>query len=147
MVNESGTSTKEKLVLRADFSNLSPVQLFNYFTKPDLITQWWASQAEIDAKLGGNYVISWPQMDWYLRGTYTEFVAGQALTFTWKWDHKPDLPERTVQLEFQARAEGGSTLVLMHGSYGDSDTEQEDRQSHLEGWQHFLNELAKLQPA
>jgi len=69
------------------------------------------------------------------------------LAFTWGWDHQPDLPQRTVALDFQPLPEGGTRLIVTHGPYGEGDAEAADRQSHLNGWRQFLARLAELDAA
>ena len=65
------------------------------------------------------------------------------LGFTWQWDHSPELPERQVMLHIEPMT-SGSRLMVIHGYYGNSEKEQEDRQHHIDGWQHFLVQLQDL---
>ena len=130
----------DTLILRAALPG-APADVFPFFTEPAKLTRWWPSAAETDPRTGGSYHLSWPQMDWHLRGTYGAVESGALLEFTWKWDHEPDLPERTVRVEFAAE-DGGTRLTVHHGTYGDGDAEQEDRNNHHEGWTHFLGQLA-----
>ena len=137
-------SASDRAVMAADFANLSVDALYDHVTKPALITKWWPSAAEIDLQVGGSYHFSWPQMDWHLRGMYQAAEANQFLAFTWKWDHEPDLPARDVNVVFHADQNGGSSLVIVHGFYSESEQDQTDRQGHIDGWMHFLGELQKV---
>jgi uncharacterized protein YndB with AHSA1/START domain len=85
-------------------------------------------------------------MDWHLRGRYTAVEPGALLAFTWRWDSdSADDPERLVRVVFASLDGGGGTrLSVTHGTYGDSASEREARQGHLEGWTHFLAKLAAL---
>ncbi|HMA34279.1 MAG TPA: SRPBCC domain-containing protein [Chloroflexia bacterium] len=140
-------SGPDQLILAAEFPALSPVQLFAYWTEPDLVCRWWPQEAHVEPRLGGHYRFSWPQMHWHLRGHYTTFAPGQALAFTWQWDHDPDQPERIVTLGLTPRATGGTRLTLTHGPYTDSADDQDERIAHhLEGWQHFLPKLQEMLP-
>ena len=133
----------DRVIFEADFPNLTPSQLFEAFTKADQLTQWWPQAAEVEAKLGGTYHLSWPSMGWHLRGNYTAFEPAKTLGFTWQWDHQPELPQRQVMINI-ARLASGSSLRIEHGYYGQSDEELEDRQSHIDGWHHFLERLQRL---
>ena len=139
-------SEKDRLVMLALFPRFAPKMLFDYWTKPALICQWWPQQAEIDLREGGEYYFSWPKMNWSLRGQYTAIERGKALAFSWKWDFAPaDASARMVQIAFEALPGGGTRLTLTHGFYTDSAEDQEERNGHLEGWTHFLGRLQQLQ--
>jgi uncharacterized protein YndB with AHSA1/START domain len=135
-------SPPDHVLIQADFSNTTPQQVFEYFIKPDLLSKWWPQQAEVDARPSGAYHLSWPGMNWHLRGVYREFVPGEKLTFTWKWDHEPQLPERTVEVIFAPISEG-TRVTIRHGTYDSSPADKDDRQSHIDGWIHFLAQLQK----
>jgi len=119
-----------------------PERVFAYFVEPELLGRWWAPQAEVDGRPGGDYVLSWPIQKWHLRGEYTEFDPPQRIAFSWSWDHEPDLPTRHVAIVLEATSEATTRLRLIHGAYGASRVEQADRASHREGWLHFLPRLA-----
>lgn len=141
MLSEIGTDTGT-LVLTGEFP-ASPETVFRHWTEPGLVTKWWAQQAEVEPRTGGAYLFSWPQMDWRLRGRYTTFDPNQRLVFTWAWDHEPDTPERQVEVRFDPAGDG-TRLTITHGPYGMSASEQQDRQGHLEGWQHFSSQLSRV---
>lgn len=130
----------EEMVVTAELPRLSPVTAFDYFTQADLITQWWPPSAEIEPRAGGQYRLAWPSMNWELTGRFQDFRPGQRLSYTWQWTHEPALPTRTVTIDFEP-LRSGSRLTVTHGRYGDSAVEQEDRQSHIDGWLHFLGRL------
>lgn len=139
-------SSSDKLVITADVSNLTPVEVFDYWTKPELLCAWWPQEAEIDARVSGAYHLSWPGMNWHLRGWYTRFEPGKQLAFTWKWDHDEEgTVVREVMLVFEPLPDRGTRLVLTHGSYTDSIEDQAVRfEHHLAGWQHFIPRLQVL---
>jgi uncharacterized protein YndB with AHSA1/START domain len=137
-------SADDRLIIIANFPNFTPESLYDHFTQSNLLTAWWAHEApEIDPEIGGKYQLGWSAMGWTLRGVYKAAERGKAVVFTWKWDHEPDLPEREVTVLFQSAAQG-STLTIIHGFYAESEIDQNDRQSHLEGWTHFLGQLRAL---
>ena len=139
-------SNSDTLVITADVSNLAPPEVFGYWTKPELLCAWWPQEAEIDARVGGAYHLSWPGMNWHLRGQYTRFEPGKQLAFTWKWDHDEEGTRiREVTLVFESLPDRGTKLVLAHGPYTDSTEDQAVRiEHHLAGWQHFIPRLQFL---
>ena len=139
-------SEHDILLIEADFPSTAPQILFDYWTQPALLEQWWPQKAELVAQTGGTYHLSWSRMNWHLRGHYTSFKPGKQLGFTWRWDH--DLLEtamREVSLTFEPGINGGTRLLLAHGPYSDTPEDQEIRiEHHLVGWQHFLPRLQQL---
>ena len=136
-----------ELVLICDFPAISPGRLFAYWTQPELICRWWPPQAKLDPRVGGDYRLSWPKTGWALRGRYTQVRPGASLGFTWRWEHEPDDVTRDVMVTFAARGERGSRLTLVHGPYADGPNEAALRQSHLDGWTHFLGRLSAVAAA
>ena len=136
-------SGPDRLMVEADFLEMAPETVFDYWTKPEMITKWWPQEAEIEPRVGGRYHLAWPGMNWHLRGIYTAFEPGSRLAFTWNWDHEPDAPERSVEIIMAAKGEG-TQLTATHGAYTDTDADREVRQSHLEGWIHFLSQLQNV---
>lgn len=134
------------LLIEAHFPSTTPHTLFNYWTQPTLLQQWWPQEAELVAQVGGAYHLSWPQMNWHLRGHYTSFEPGKRLGFTWKWDHdSQEIAEREVNIVFETVAADGARLLLTHGPYSDTLEDQELRiEHHLVGWKHFLPRLQEV---
>jgi len=139
-------SGPEVLLMEADFPSTSPQTLFRYWTESASLCQWWPQAAEIEPFIGGKYHLSWPGMNWHLRGSYTSFEVGKHLAFTWRWDSDEQEPgERIVELAFEALLDDGTRLLLTHGPYEDTPAEQELRfEHHLAGWQHFLARLQQV---
>jgi uncharacterized protein YndB with AHSA1/START domain len=148
-VKDVSTSNAE-LTLTAAFLDFTALALFGYWTRPDLLRQWWPPQAEIDPRVGGAYHYWWPERGDHLRGVFTAFEPGRRLAFTWRWDHEPaSAPTRTVTVTFDPapRDDEQVTLTLRHEPYGATPAEQEARAGHLDGWTYFLDKLQSLSPA
>ncbi len=139
-------SNSDKLVIAAEFDKLAPHEVFDYWTKPELLCAWWPQEAEIDDRVGGTYHLSWPGMNWHLRGEYTRFEYGKQLAFTWKWDHDEEgTMVREVTIVLEPLPDRGTKLTLTHGPYTDSTEDQAVRiEHHLAGWQHFIPRLQSL---
>lgn len=134
----------DTLILTGDFAAFSPAVMFDYWTKPELLTQWWPPAAEVEPRTGGAYYLAWPEPDWHMHGHFTDFEPGRSLGFTWKWDHEPDTPTREVAITLHDRAEGGCRITIIHGPYNESERDQNDRASHIEGWQYYCGKLRDL---
>ena len=133
-------TASDRITIVADFPNLSPIQLFDYWTSTELLTKWWPPMAELEPKNGGNYHFSWPKQNWHLRGKYTIFDRGKRLGFTWKWDHEP-IDVTRVTLLFQSIPNGGTRLTLRHEGYSKNSEAKKIRDDHIEGWTFFLRKL------
>jgi uncharacterized protein YndB with AHSA1/START domain len=134
-------SNPDQLVVTTFFSGKSPHDLFRHWTQPTLLKQWWPQEAALDPREGGEYHLSWPGMDWNLRGTYTDYEPDTHLAFTWRWSHEPDVPTRHVEVRFEPVGDIGTQLTVSHGAYTGSPQDQEERRGHLEGWTYFLTRL------
>lgn len=142
MVAEVPTGN-DVLVVEGEYPDITPEALFQYWIDPGLLTYWWPEKAEVDPREGGSYVLSWLTMDWRLHGTYTAFEPGRRLAFTWKWGHEPDTPVRHVEVALEPSGDSAS-MTISHGPYTQSETDQEDRMGHLDGWQFFCGRLREL---
>ena len=136
---ETSESGARRLQLSGILEDSNPGDVYRSFIEPDRICQWWADESELDPLVGGRLIVRWPSMGWTMRGRYTELVPDRLIGFTWSWEHEPDTPTRTVSVVIESDA-AGTRLTLTHGDYGDDDAEERD--SHLEGWQHFLPRMA-----
>ena len=129
----------DTLTVAALYERATPDELFAYWTAPVLLTQWWPEQADTDPRPGGSYHLAWPKMGWHLRGEYTAVEPGRRLAFTWRWDHEPDKPTRTVEVLLDPIGDLGTQLTVTHTTYTPAD--REERDGHLEGWTYFLTRL------
>jgi uncharacterized protein YndB with AHSA1/START domain len=138
-------SPQDRILIAAEYPNITPELLFDYFVRPQLITRWWAPHAELHARQGGVFHFAWDDMNLHLRGQYTFVERGRKLAFTWQWDHEKSsgrLP-RSVIVNFEP-CRDGAMLTIQHMPYADNPTEQAERKAHSEAWQFFLTQLQKL---
>ncbi len=138
-------SPQNVLVMTSDYDRTAQ-RLFSQWTDPNLLTHWWPQEAEIEAHAGGSYHLAWLRQDWHLVGHFVAFEPEVCVAFTWRWLHEPEQPTRHVVVTFMAMNEDGegrsrTRLTVTHSLYGDEQSEQEQRQSHFEGWMHFLARL------
>lgn len=139
---EDVSAGPERIVMRVFYPAVGCDALFRWFTVPALLARWWPPEASIEPREGGTFRLSWPAMGWHLSGHYSEFAPGRALAFTWHWEHEPDRPTREVSIRFEPSG-GGCGLALTQGDYTQSEADQAERASHVEGWLHFLRRLGQ----
>jgi uncharacterized protein YndB with AHSA1/START domain len=137
-------SPRDRLVLTGDFPKFGPGELFDHFTKPDLLARWWPPQAEVDLREGGAYVLAWPGR-WKLLGRVASFSVGRRLVISWSFEHDPS-EDRRVEVVFEPLDGGGARLWVIHSAYGEEKTEREARDGHGRSWEHFLARLRALRP-
>ncbi|MDA1096263.1 MAG: SRPBCC family protein [Chloroflexi bacterium] len=115
-----------------------PERVFPFFTDPDKIVQWKGVSAEADPRPGGIYRVNVTGRD-IVRGRFVEVVPNTRVVFTWGWEgpNQPLSPGSST-VEVTLIADGGGTIVrLRHSGL----TTQELRDSHAQGWEHFLTRL------
>jgi uncharacterized protein YndB with AHSA1/START domain len=96
-------------------------------------------QADIDARIGGRFRISFSTDDEYFEagGVYREVVPNQKLVFSWAWH---STPERESQVTISLKPDGdGTLLTLHHEQFFDSAA----RDGHERGWTGMLDNLEK----
>jgi uncharacterized protein YndB with AHSA1/START domain len=98
-------------------------------------------QAEIDARTGGYYRISFNTEDGEYHevgGVYRALVPGSRLVFSWAWHSTPERESRvTVMLE----PDGDGTLLTLHH---EQLFDQAARDGHKRGWLGTLDKLEKF---
>ena len=134
-------SPMESLIVVADYPDVTPQRVYDFWTTPALLCSWWPQEAELDVRVGGAYKLSWPKMGWRLRGRYTAVRPGERLAFTWVWEHEGN-DVRGVEVLFSPH-ETGARVTVRQGPYADTPADRESRNGHLEGWLHFLGRLGE----
>lgn len=133
-----------ELRVEVTIPNKIPVQVFDYWIYAKHLEKWWVQKVmHIEAIEGGAYEYHWMVNNSTLRGTFTEMNPPEKLSFTWKWDHLPELPQRTVTVELSVVNDTDTRLTIWHRPYDDSAPDQAERQNHIDGWQHFMEMLLK----
>jgi uncharacterized protein YndB with AHSA1/START domain len=130
------------LRLAWDVGDVAPEHILRWFVEPPLIAQWWAAGATVEPRAGGPWVMAFPQVGKCLRGEIAE-ISPTSLHVSWAWDDEPDLPARSLVIRAEP-VDGGTRLGIVQGPYRQGDIftrEDEDRQSHLDGWRYFLPRL------
>ena len=156
MTSAKATTTTEgrDLILTRTF-NTSREKIFNAWTEPALLKQWFAplpwttSKVETDVRIGGGSLIvmrSPEGKDYPGHGVYLEVVKNQRLVFTdaftkaWEPSDKPFM---VVALTFEAEGEKTHyTARVQHWST--ADREAHEKMGFHQGWVTCAEQLAAL---
>jgi len=127
--------------------NAPPAKVYAAWTDPQQLVRWFgppgaqSKKAEIDARVGGRYRISFVAPDgesYGVGGVYREVVPNAKLVFTWAWQ---STPERESLVTVTFRAEGAATLVsVTHEQFFDDQA----RDRHRQGWDAALDKIAQM---
>jgi uncharacterized protein YndB with AHSA1/START domain len=134
---------QDRLEIVASFPKRDPDSLFRFWVEPDLLCKWWPPKVEvIEPRVDGQYVLVRPNQNWRFRIRFTGFVPVKVLGFTWNWEHEPDANPTRVHITFESMHDKGTRMILIHSGYIPNNENQ--RQSHLEGWIFFLSRLHSI---
>jgi uncharacterized protein YndB with AHSA1/START domain len=127
-----------------------PERVFDAWVNPETLVRWWGPEGfvtpelSLDVSENGRWrtVMQAPNGDRHIvSGRYLTIDRPGLLRFTWAWED-PDGTrgvESEVELTFRA-AGSGTQLQLTHRKIATADS----RDSHRDGWESSLDELAKL---
>jgi uncharacterized protein YndB with AHSA1/START domain len=118
-------------------------QVISAWREPPLLAQWFCPNpsttvtAEIDFSTGGLWRVFMGEQ--LVTGNYVEIDLPEKFSFTWRWEHEPDVPASTVRLQFTDRGDA-TELLLEHVDLANPD----EARSHSEGWAITLDRLDQL---
>lgn len=119
--------------------------VWNYWTDPARMCEWWGATAELDARPGGACIVGMNQGP-VMRGEFLEVVPHERLVFTFGWDDgsdAPAVPPGSTRVEVTLTDDGDDTILsLRHTGLPPSQAAEHDS-----GWGHFLGILAEAVPA
>jgi uncharacterized protein YndB with AHSA1/START domain len=129
-----------KLIERELFIDAPPERVFELLTDAELLIEWMAPEAELDARVGGQ--IRWTHLEGdSVIGNFVELVPARRVVFTFGWD-RPDVavPPGSTTVEIDLRpARGGTQLRLLHRGLSGPMAD-----AHAGGWTNYLARLAAL---
>lgn len=130
----------EWLIVELGGLQCRPEDVLAWFLEPESLARWWGNTHTIEPRVGGIYEIGWPQIGRTLRGQIVE-LTDQRLSYSWWFTHEPETPPR-VAIITSLQTSDSTGVRIHHGPYRRDDSDAEERQGHLEGWQYFLPLLA-----
>jgi uncharacterized protein YndB with AHSA1/START domain len=127
----------------------SPETVFAFFTEPDKLTRWLASEATLDPRPGGvNHQThpgdaDNPDGPYLMRGRFVEVSPPRRVVFSWGFENSEiGLPPGSSTVEITLMPDGdGTQLRLVHRDLPDA-----ARASHDDGWDGMLERLAIAAP-
>src|SRR5918992_51507 len=140
------------IVLRVERTINAPAEaVFDAWTSVDVLRRWWSPGAdwetpvaEADAREGGRLRIVMRSPDgeeFGGGGEYVEVIPSKRLVFTWTWDgHQGHGGSQLVEVAFDDRGDGTTTVVVTNRGL----TDEASGESHREGWEGSLANLARL---
>lgn len=148
----------KQLVVERAFA-FPPERVFDAFTDPDQLTQWWwpagftCPAAEVDLRVGGTYRIAmeWPdsiptesRFSHYLGGEYYEVDRPRRLVMSGRAvnDEQGELFATLIELTFE-EVDGGTALT-MRQSYFDPMPPAQALAGAEQGWHEQLDKLDHL---
>ena len=117
-----------------------PEVVFDYFTDPTRMVDWFGSAALLDPRPGGAFRVEVDGRN-VVVGEYVEVDSPRRVVFTWGFEGQDRAtPPGSTRVEVTLEARGEGTLLVLnhHGLL------PEARSGHEQGWNHFLGELVAV---
>jgi uncharacterized protein YndB with AHSA1/START domain len=111
--------------------------VFAFLTDPDKILGWIGTEATVDARSRGIYLVNVGGKH-RARGEFTEVVPVHRLAYTFGWEESVEVPPGSGLIEIDLIEKNEGTLLRFTHS-GLPNKEQLD--SHAKGWSHYLRRL------
>jgi uncharacterized protein YndB with AHSA1/START domain len=121
-----------------------PARVWAALTQADQLGAWFGTQASIDLRPGGEVVFTWdgstgPRGN--SRGVIEAVEPTQRSAFRWQAAEGEAAMTR-VEFTLEPHAEG-TRLFVVESGFASLPPESRTRESHVEGWQRELGELAQ----
>lgn len=137
-----------KLVLERTL-NASPKEVFDAWTKADLLEKWFAPTDDFSVKVtdlevreGGHYRVEMIEKGGEVHpvhGQYRTIEPPHRLVMTWGWEAE-DLPDSLVTIELAETDDGRTLLTLTHEKFPTAEIQEQS----LAGWQGCVARLERV---
>lgn len=129
----------------------APKEVFRAWTEREALKSWFSPSPDFETTVhdlnvrpGGRYRVEMksPEGEVHIvAGTYREVSPPRRLVHTWRWEGKSSLEgaDTVVTLDFHARPDGGTDLVLTHENFPSATALEE----HNKGWNGCLDRLTR----
>jgi uncharacterized protein YndB with AHSA1/START domain len=131
----------------------TPEEVFRAITEPAQIAKWFAPEARVDPRVGGEYFFSWgPGMEgstvisaW---DPYTHFGTGRERSVTYSSKGQPvdTGVAQMVAVDYYVEAigDGITRLRLVQSGFGPEAAWDDEFESTKRGWAEFLQKLKEI---
>ena len=134
------TNVDEGVVEQTLRISARPETVWQYWTDPERMCEWWGSAADLDPRPGGTCTVEMGGGG-VMRGEFLELVPHERIVFSFGWEPVeggPDIPPGSTRVEVTLTPDAGDTiLTLRHTGLPAAAVEE-----HTSGWAHFLPVLA-----
>ena len=129
----------ESFVLRREVQIAAPpATVFAFLTDPDKIIRWMGTDATVEPKLDGLYLVNVTGKD-IAQGRFTEVIPVHRLAYTFGWKTRDNMPPGSSLIEIDLIEQQNGTLLRMtHSGLPDAETCND----HEKGWTHYLGRLS-----
>lgn len=122
-----------------------PELVWEFWTVPERMCEWWGVSAELDARPGGMMRVTL-DVGGVMAGRYVELDQPRRLVFRFGWEPEPGAPavapeSSVVEVSLEPH-DGGTTLTLRHRGLPSGEAELQ----HRHGWTYFFGRLADAAP-
>ena len=117
-----------------------PAAVFALLTDPEKILRWMGTEAEIDPRPGGLYLVNVTGAR-FARGAFREVVPVHRLAYSFGWDGSESVPAGSSLIEIDLIEQSTGTL-LRFTQTGLPDEAQ--CAAHGDGWTHYLGRLVEV---
>ncbi len=129
-----------KLVEKRLFIDASPSRVYELLTDGELLTEWMAPVAQVDARPGGS--LAWTHLNGdSVIGEFLELLPNRRIVFTYGWDRADvGIPPGSTTVEIDLHPHnGGTDLHLVHRGLAGPTAD-----AHAGGWNNYLARLAAV---
>jgi uncharacterized protein YndB with AHSA1/START domain len=133
---------REALVVRREMHiPAPPAAVFALLTDPDKILRWMGTQAQIEPRPDGLYLVNIGGGARFARGSFREVVPVHRLVYSFGWEGSEEVPPGSSLVEIDLIEQPDGTLLrLAHSGLPDA----EQCAGHAEGWAHYLGRMAEV---
>lgn len=126
------------LVVRREVQIAAPrAAVFALLTDPEKILRWMGTEAEMDPRAGGVYLLNVNGKD-IARGAFTEVIPVHRLAYSFGWEGSGSVPPGSSLIEIDLLDKDDGTLLrLTHSGLPDAT----ECANHEKGWTYYLGRL------
>lgn len=118
-----------------------PAAIFALLTDPEKILRWMGTEAQLDPRPGGLYLVNIGGGARFARGAFREVVPVHRLSYSFGWEASEDVPPGSSLVEIDLIEQPDGTLLrLTHTGLPNA----AQCAGHAEGWAHYLGRLAEV---